>query len=201
MRLVQVRDLLQGQGWSDVVLHRMNAPYGLAMHWSRLVDGPLALLVLVSERFAVTAWPLFLLGCVLLLLARIAFALGGRAAMITVLLLTLLCTEVYGAFAPGNIDHHGLQLALMLVALLGLVEQRPILTAAAVCLGLGSAWKACLMVWRRPLLPRCGYGTMRGAREFSAWHWRAWRWGCLLRCRRTAPRRYVIPIRCSMPCC
>lgn len=109
MRLVQVRDLLQGQGWFDVFLHRMNAPYGLAMHWSRLVDGPLALLVLVSERFAVTAWPLFLLGCVLLLLARIAFALGGRAAMITVLLLTLLCTEAYGAFAPGNIDHHGLK--------------------------------------------------------------------------------------------
>ena len=46
MRLVQVRDLLQGQGWFDVFLHRMNAPYGLAMHWSRLVDGPLALLVL-----------------------------------------------------------------------------------------------------------------------------------------------------------
>lgn len=137
MRLAQVRDLLAGQNWFDTVQHRMNTPYGLSMHWSRLVDGPLALLMLVSEQFAFTAWPLLLLGCVLLLLARIAFALGGRAAMITVLLLALLCTEIYGAFSPGNIDHHGLQLALMLAVLAGLVEQRPVLTAAAVTLGLG----------------------------------------------------------------
>lgn len=137
MRLVQVRDLLAGQGWFDTVQHRMNAPYGLGMHWSRLVDGPLAGLALVSERFALTAWPLLWFGCVLLLLARLAFALGGRAAMITVLLLALLCTETYGAFSPGNIDHHGLQLALMLAALLGLVEQRHVLSAAAVTLGLG----------------------------------------------------------------
>lgn len=57
--------------------------------------------------------------------------------MITVLLLALLCTEIYGSFSPGNIDHHGLQLALMLAALLGLVEQRPVFAAAAVTLGLG----------------------------------------------------------------
>jgi hypothetical protein len=137
MRLAQVRDLLSGQGWYDTVQHRMNTPYGLSMHWSRLVDGPLALLMLVSERFAFTAWPLLLLACVLLLLARIAFVVGGRVAAITVLLLALLCTEIYGAFSPGNIDHHGLQLALMLAALLGLVEQRPVLSAAAVTLGLG----------------------------------------------------------------
>jgi hypothetical protein len=137
MRLAQVRDLLSGQGWYDTVQHRMNTPYGLSMHWSRLVDGPLALLMLVSERFAVTAWPLLLLACALLLLARIAFVVGGRVAAITVLLLALLCTEIYGTFSPGNIDHHGLQLVLMLAALLGLVEQRPVLSAAAVTLGLG----------------------------------------------------------------
>ncbi len=137
LRLVQVRDLLAGQGWFDTVQHRLNTPDGLAMHWSRLVDGPLALLALVSEGFALTAWPLLWLGCVLLLLARIAFVLGGRAAAITVLLLALLCTEIYGGFSPGNIDHHGMQLALMLAALLGLVEQRPVLAAAAVTLSLG----------------------------------------------------------------
>ncbi|MES2472608.1 MAG: hypothetical protein V4601_07185, partial [Pseudomonadota bacterium] len=137
LRLVQVRDLLAGQGWFDTVQHRLNTPDGLAMHWSRLVDGPLALLALVSEGFALTAWPLLWLGCVLLLLARIAFVLGGRAAAITVLLLALLCSEIYGGFSPGNIDHHGMQLALMLAALLGLVEQRPVLAAAAVTLSLG----------------------------------------------------------------
>src|SRR3569623_2655349 len=68
MRLVQVRDLLAGQGWFDTVQHRLNTPYGLPMHWSRLVDAPLALLALVSERFALTAWPLLLFGALLLLL-------------------------------------------------------------------------------------------------------------------------------------
>ena len=137
MRLAQVRDLLHGQGWADTVQHRMNVPWGLPMHWSRLVDAPLALLMLVSEGFALRAWPLILFLPVLLLLSRLAFALGGRAASVTVLLLALLCTEIYPPFSPGDIDHHGLQLVLMLAALLGVVEQRPIFTAAAVTLGLG----------------------------------------------------------------
>jgi hypothetical protein len=137
MRLVQVRDLLHGQGWFDTVQHRMNTPYGLAMHWSRLVDAPLALLMIVSEAFALTAWPLLLLVAALLLLARIARALGGQAAMMLVLGLALLSTETHAVFTPGNIDHHGLQLVLMLGALLGVIERRPRLTAALVALGLG----------------------------------------------------------------
>ena len=137
MRLVQVRDLLAGQGWFDTVQHRMNTPYGLPMHWSRLVDAPLALLSLVSERFALIAWPLLLLAALLFLLARLADRLGGRRAVVPVLVLTLLCPELYATFTPGNIDHHGLQLVLMLAALVGVVEQRPRLTALAVVVSLG----------------------------------------------------------------
>jgi len=137
MRLAQVRDLLGGQGWFDTAQHRMNTPYGLPMHWSRLVDAPLALLMLVSQDFAIRTWPLLLLGGALWCLARIAFALGGRTAMIAALCLTLLCPSIYGPFSPGDIDHHGLQLVLMLAALCGLVEHRPVLTAVAVALGLG----------------------------------------------------------------
>lgn len=137
MRLVQVRDLMAGQGWFDTVQHRMNTPFGLPMHWSRLVDGPLAALALVSERFALTAWPLLLLAGLLFLLARLADRLGGPRAVFPVLILALLCPELYAAFTPGNIDHHGLQLVLMLAALLGVVEQRPRLTAVTVALSLG----------------------------------------------------------------
>ena len=89
MRLVQVRDLLAGQGWFDTVQHRMNTPYGLPMHWSRLVDAPLALLSLVSERFALMVWPLALFAALLLLLSRLASGLGGRPATAVVLILTL----------------------------------------------------------------------------------------------------------------
>ncbi len=146
MRLVQVRDLLAGQGWFDTVQHRMNTPYGLPMHWSRLVDAPLALLSLISERFALIAWPLILLAALLLLLSRLAARLGaahvekdlgGRPAIALVLLLTLFCPELYAIFTPGNIDHHGLQLVLMLATLMGVVERRPCLTAIAVALSLG----------------------------------------------------------------
>jgi len=137
MRLVGVRDLLGGQGWFDTVQHRLNTPYGLPMHWSRLVDGPLALLSLVSERYALIAWPLFLLAALLSLLAHLADRLGGRRAVVAVLVLTLLCPELYATFTPGNIDHHGLQLVLMLAAAAGVVEQRPRLTAIAVAVSLG----------------------------------------------------------------
>jgi hypothetical protein len=137
MRLVQVRDLLAGQGWFDTVQHRLNTPYGLPMHWSRLVDAPLALLSLISERFALTAWPLLLFAALLLLLSRLAGRLAGRPAVAVVVILTLFCPELYAIFTPGNIDHHGLQLVLMLGALVGVVEQRPRLTAIAVALSLG----------------------------------------------------------------
>ncbi len=65
MRLVQVRDLLAGQGWFDTVQHRMNTRrYGLPMHWSRLEwMPPLALLSLISRAFrADRLWPLILAG-------------------------------------------------------------------------------------------------------------------------------------------
>src|SRR5690606_39616972 len=45
MRLVQVRDLLAGQGWFDLTQYRLGLDGGTLMHWSRLVDLPIALLV------------------------------------------------------------------------------------------------------------------------------------------------------------
>src|SRR3546814_17926766 len=42
LRLQQVRDWLGGQGWFDLRQHRMLPPEGADIHWSRLVDLPLA---------------------------------------------------------------------------------------------------------------------------------------------------------------
>jgi hypothetical protein len=136
MRLAGVRDLLHGQSWFDTSQHRLNTPYGLPMHWSRLVDAPLALLMLAGEGVALRAWPLLLFFGVLFVLARLAAAVSARAVPV-VLGLALLCVEIFGTFSPGDIDHHGLQLLLMLAALLGVVEKRPVLAAVAVALGLG----------------------------------------------------------------
>ena len=51
MRLVQVRDWLGGQGWFDLTQHRVSPPQGVAMHWSRLVDLPIALPVVLLTLY------------------------------------------------------------------------------------------------------------------------------------------------------
>src|SRR5882757_9611547 len=45
MRLVEVKDLIAGQGWFDLTQHRLDPPAGTPMHWSRLIDLPLAALM------------------------------------------------------------------------------------------------------------------------------------------------------------
>src|SRR5829696_6570709 len=81
MRLVEVRDLLSGQSWGDMVQHRLGPPDGVAMHWSRLVDAPLAAMMLVlqpllgqtlAETVAATAWPLGLLAIIAALVMKAA---------------------------------------------------------------------------------------------------------------------------------
>ena len=42
MRMMQVRGLLHGQGWFDLRQYHLNPPYGANIHWSRLVDLPIA---------------------------------------------------------------------------------------------------------------------------------------------------------------
>ena len=51
MRIMQVRALLHGQGWYDLRNYRMNPPYGANIHWSRLVDLPIAGLILTLRPF------------------------------------------------------------------------------------------------------------------------------------------------------
>src|SRR6478609_127842 len=70
MRLVQVRDLMAGQGWFDLVQHRLDPANPVPMHWSRLIDAPLALLIrafglvadgAAAERLAMATWPALVL--------------------------------------------------------------------------------------------------------------------------------------------
>ena len=67
LRLAQVRALLGGQGWYDLVQHRLDPVHGGAdIHWSRLVDLPIAGLTLAlrpllggpeAERWAAAIAP------------------------------------------------------------------------------------------------------------------------------------------------
>src|SRR3954468_20799511 len=51
MRIMQVRALLHGQGWFDLRQYRLNPPFGSNIHWSRLVDLPIAGLILSLRPF------------------------------------------------------------------------------------------------------------------------------------------------------
>jgi len=54
LRLVEVRDMLAGQGWFDLHQYWMGLEGGFIMHWSRLVDAPLAAIVLVASALTVS---------------------------------------------------------------------------------------------------------------------------------------------------
>ena len=47
LRLVQVRDLLSGQGWFDLHQYRINPANSPVMHWSRIVDLPIAIAIIL----------------------------------------------------------------------------------------------------------------------------------------------------------
>ena len=79
MRLTQVRDFMNGQGWFDTIQRRLDPPNLFPLHWSRLVDAPLASLVWLfrlvlptaeAERAMLALWaPLLLLPMVLAVMA------------------------------------------------------------------------------------------------------------------------------------
>lgn len=123
MRLVEVRDLVAGQSWFDLVEHRFLPPAGVASHWSRLVDAPLAAAIAaltpligssLAERVTTALWPPLLFLVYALILARGMRGLfNGRAAIFAI----FAATQTVGLtiqFTPGRIDHHNLQVLLLL---------------------------------------------------------------------------------------
>jgi len=134
LRLAQVRALLGGQGWYDLTQHRFDVAHGGAnIHWSRLVDLPLAAIILLmkplvggadAERIAVAFAPQIPL---LLLLFSLALTMKrlvhDRAWPLPVI--GLLCAySTIAMFAPLRIDHHGWQLAFLALAISAMADPR-----------------------------------------------------------------------------
>ena len=128
MRLVQVRDLIGGQGWFDLFQHRLDPP-GASMHWSRIVDVPLAASILLlrpllgmhgAETVTLFLYPLLLLAAALVLVAAIARQMSGAVANapIMAVVLAVLSAPALIHFRPGAIDHHNAQIVLLLAAVL-----------------------------------------------------------------------------------
>lgn len=145
MRLAQIRDWLGGQGFFDLTQYRLG-PYGLAMHWSRLPDlVPAALIGGLTPLLgahaatvaAVIAWPAMLFVGYLFLSARIARMLSGGSEPPVAIVVAALAYPAISLFIPGRIDHHGLQMLLLLAVVAGLVDG-PSIRSGAVA-GLASA--------------------------------------------------------------
>lgn len=134
MRLMQVRALLNGQGWYDLRNYYLNPPGGFDIHWSRLVDLPIAGLILLlrpfvgtpeAERIACGIAPLLPLAIAFLGLGATARRLIGKHAWpLAIALLVFACTSTMLMYAPERIDHHGWQLAMLSLTVAGLSDPK-----------------------------------------------------------------------------
>jgi hypothetical protein len=153
MRMVQVRDLMAGQSWYDMVAHRLDPPQGLLSHWSRIVDTPLVLLVKAfglllpyeaAERAARIAFPFLLLVGLFRACAYAAQVFAGPRMAIAGAIAAALCSVASWQFPPGRIDHHAPQILLLTIAFAAMADSldparagRAAWAAAAIALSLG----------------------------------------------------------------
>lgn len=147
MRMVQVRDLLAGQGWWDLAQHRVNpAGGGVLMHWSRIVDAPLAAGIVVleplfgqamAERIVMTLWPP-LLGAALSVACVLGYRdLSDRRIAYLVPLFLIMAGYIIVQFRPLRVDHHGWQILLAMIVIGQAL--RPATVRAGVYAGLAAA--------------------------------------------------------------
>ena len=132
LRLMEVRDLLAGQSWFDVHQYRIAAPEGVAMHWSRLVDIPLAAMILIlrpllgaalAETVTVVAVPLLTLLAALMLVGRLTAKFFDTETVGIACLVMAIGGPLLFQMTPMRIDHHGWQVVLALAALNGLAAR------------------------------------------------------------------------------
>jgi hypothetical protein len=143
MRIMQVRALLQGQGWYDLTQHRLA---GSNIHWSRLVDLPIAGLKLLftplvggrdAEQIAVAVAPLLPMLAAMAAIATIVRRLVAPLAFPLAIIILAFAGSTIGMFQPLRIDHHGWQLAMLAWAIASLTD--PKRARGGITLGIATA--------------------------------------------------------------
>jgi hypothetical protein len=146
MRIMQVRSLLHGQGWFDLRNYRMNPPFGANIHWSRLVDLPIAGLILglrpvlggpAAERWAVAIAPMLPYLLLLVAIALTARRLIDARAYPLAFIALFFAASTNGMFMPERIDHHGWQLALLGLSIASIADAKRV--RGGIVLGISSA--------------------------------------------------------------
>ncbi len=133
MRLVQVRDLLAGQSWFDVTQYRLGFEAGTPMHWSRLVDLPIAAILWVmslfltqdwAEMVTMTLWPLALIAPTLWAMHRASVLFGGERAGPFGYLFATIAIFTTKKFDIGSLDHHNVQMMLVAFILMAMMHSK-----------------------------------------------------------------------------
>lgn len=132
VRILEVRNWLNGQGFYDLYLHRANPPYGASMHWSRISDAPLALGQLIlrpffgvemAEKLAIFAVPVCLAIIFLLIVGTLAKKINNSSYSYPIaLLLFLYSVSANFNFVSGRVDHHGLQIISLICLAYGFIR-------------------------------------------------------------------------------
>ena len=172
MRLAQVQAWLNGQGWFDLRQHKLDPPAGASIHWTRIVDLPIAALLFLSRqvtdnftslRFATTVAPMLAFGVTLWALILASRRLIAPLAYPLAFALLLCAQTAMFMWFPLRIDHHGWQLAMLMLALAGLADpvgrRGGVTVAAATVVSLGIGLE---------LLPSM---AMAGAATVLRWIW------------------------------
>jgi hypothetical protein len=134
IRMSQVRALLAGQDWFDLRQHKLDPLFGGAnIHWSRLVDLPIAGLILalkplvggvLAEKWAVGIAPLIPFGVALWASALAARRLVMPMAFALACAILLCAPNAMSMWMPLRIDHHGWQLALLMLSVAAVADER-----------------------------------------------------------------------------
>jgi len=133
MRLMEVRDWQAGQSWFDVTQYRLNPPTGFSMHWSRLLDLPLAAVIAllkpwfgqrIAETAAAVIVPMITFGAVMALVAELTRRRVGPGPALLAAAFCLISVGYLYALPPMRIDHHGWAAAAGLGLVLALTSQR-----------------------------------------------------------------------------
>ncbi|WP_267394793.1 MULTISPECIES: AcrB/AcrD/AcrF family protein [unclassified Sphingomonas] len=172
MRLMQVRAWLGGQGWYDLRQYRLNPPVGANIHWSRIVDLPIAGMILFFRLFTSNAWaerlacgiaPLLPLSITMLGVSATVRRLIHPLAWPLALIFLLGTAATMLMFLPERIDHHGWQLAMLSLTVAGLCDGRG--ARGGIMVGLASAVSLSIGL---EMLP---YAAMAGAILALRWVW------------------------------
>jgi hypothetical protein len=123
--LVQAFDWLKGQGWFDLVQHRMNPPQGTFIHFSHLLSAFYAGFIFLLQPFFGSLTAALITSIIIppVYLALLLLSVRWLARMmiapewgdLTAYFL-FFSPVIISDFVPGHIDHHGLEALLAVVA-------------------------------------------------------------------------------------